>query len=401
MSGEKTCCAKNFVNINVIEIEHTHPVDPDAEFTNATISKLWVQDWLHVEGSVSIVGPTTMADATISKIALNDGSAAEPSLTFVSDDDTGVFLQGAGQLGFTAEGALNGAISSRGISAKQGGVATPSINFGIALDVDTGLYQASSDEIGFSCGGSNAATLSGGVGGGLKVVGEIEAGLPAGGVGLIKRVSATPANSWEDGNCGNASQLVFLPSDFTDYDIRTSTTAITGWGVSEGNARPHWFGGSMGAAAGSNGARIIATKLMPKGFQIPEATAISITVGQPATGSWTLAPDWAGNGINGSTTYAMFILWTQDISSQANTAVQVVGNPASASTPLGGTINIGTNGSGVWDPTPGTCTIDGPASPSATGNGTIMVIAEIVIPSLVQITNADALAGIIVPLERV
>ncbi|MBP02329.1 MAG: hypothetical protein CMM25_05935 [Rhodospirillaceae bacterium] len=112
MSKPKSCCFKKFVpsDTSTPSGTYSHFVADDA-----TVSQLWVTDFLDVAGSVSIHGPTTMADATVSRIFLNDGSEAEPSLTFVSDDDTGLFRPDDNKLGFTCGGTQSVLFTGSGI----------------------------------------------------------------------------------------------------------------------------------------------------------------------------------------------------------------------------------------------------------------------------------------------
>ena len=294
-------------------------------------------------------------------------------------------------------------------------------------DTDTGIYRPHDNHLAISTGGERMLTVS------KSDVAPHVRGITVGNdeedVAGIRRLSSTTANSWEDGNCGNSSQLVFLPNEFTDYDIREGKT-VTSWGVTEAFNRPNYFGGAAGeATVGSNGARIIATKLMPKGFRIPAMSArlpMSIIVCQGDTVAWggtpNPAPNWAGTGLTDSTTtYAMLIVWVQDINnttSAGGVATPIVGEVATGGgTVFGGTVNIGEDATTTecrWvTPTipaglAGKCSIPGPdaigstSSQSATGNGTLMVVVEILLPSNGDsITHTDALAGIIIPLERV
>lgn len=83
--------------------------------TTGTTRTLTVPD---ASGTIALLGTaqTFSADQTYSsKVRIADGTAADPSLVFTSDDDgsgTGLYRIGANNLGFTAAGTKSGAISS-------------------------------------------------------------------------------------------------------------------------------------------------------------------------------------------------------------------------------------------------------------------------------------------------
>lgn len=56
----------------------------------------------------------------VSTITLGNGSAAEPSLNFVGDNSTGVYLVGSGQLGFAAAGANAMTLTTSGLLVPSG-----------------------------------------------------------------------------------------------------------------------------------------------------------------------------------------------------------------------------------------------------------------------------------------
>ena len=88
--------------------------------------------------------------ATIDDTGINliDGTAVLPAYSFISDPDTGMYLIGAGTIGFATDGVLRARIGERGIKVIDGTAANPSYSF--FNDVDSGIYLVSDGIIGFS-----------------------------------------------------------------------------------------------------------------------------------------------------------------------------------------------------------------------------------------------------------
>lgn len=89
---------------------------------------------------------------------LATGSATVPSLSFLSDPDTGIYSYAANQFGISIAGALQFLITSLGVDlaagqfiAPIGTVGAPSYTF--AGDSNTGLYHPTADQLSFVCGG--------------------------------------------------------------------------------------------------------------------------------------------------------------------------------------------------------------------------------------------------------
>ena len=76
---------------------------------------------------------------------------------------------------------------------------------------DTGIYRIANDAIGISCGNSSIVGVHGSNSG--NFIKGVNVGQTSNICG-IRRLSATPANSWEDGWMGNSTNLVFTGSDF-------------------------------------------------------------------------------------------------------------------------------------------------------------------------------------------
>ena len=114
---------------------------------------------------------------------VNDGSSASPAMAFFNDIDTGMYLEAANQIGFSANGStalriaetsstfdtfvisnfsggyvdLNGT-NTGGVCASSGTAGNPS--FSNYLDSDTGMYFPAADELGFSTNGGERVNLS-------------------------------------------------------------------------------------------------------------------------------------------------------------------------------------------------------------------------------------------------
>lgn len=95
---------------------------------------------------------------------LADGTAANPSLKFISDTDTGLYRPSNNTLGITTGGTTRMNISDSVITAtipirvSSGAVTSPSYSF--SSDTNTGFYQATPDEIDVACGSTRSVNFS-------------------------------------------------------------------------------------------------------------------------------------------------------------------------------------------------------------------------------------------------
>jgi hypothetical protein len=227
-----------------------------------------------------------VTDTTL--VSVTAGTVAVPAINFGltgTDTDTGIYRVGANQMGFSAAGTLEAQVATTThLSVVGGTVTNPAINFGITgTDTNTGMYRVAADTIGFATGGVQKVGVYSGA-----IAPYIE-GLNVGtilNIAGIQRLSATAANSWEDGHMGNSSALIFVPSDFhnnalaartASYCVQDSTIARVVCGVTD-------------SASGVE--TIIATKLIPKGFIVPldvNAFVYSTVVGGTGLDGGTIA----------------------------------------------------------------------------------------------------------------
>ena len=99
------------------------------------------------------------------------------------------------------------------VSISGGTVDNPALNFGLVGDSMTGMYGVAANTIGFSTGNEQKLTI---VGSSTLPAGMID-GINVGtttNIAGIRRLSATPANSWEDGHLGNSEAIYFTATDF-------------------------------------------------------------------------------------------------------------------------------------------------------------------------------------------
>ena len=80
-----------------------------------------------------------------------DGSAAAPSISFTSDDDTGLFRGGSGRIDWSGNGTLGGYLHAGGVRTVDG--STSATAFGFINDINTGIYRAGTDNLGIVAGG--------------------------------------------------------------------------------------------------------------------------------------------------------------------------------------------------------------------------------------------------------
>lgn len=95
---------------------------------------------------------------------LEDGTAADPSLSFYKDTDTGIFRYGTDWLGITTGGVMRFNVSSTVATSLvklleiDGTAAAPSYTF--ASDLDTGIFRSAENVIGIAAGGVSRFTVS-------------------------------------------------------------------------------------------------------------------------------------------------------------------------------------------------------------------------------------------------
>jgi len=117
-----------------------------------------------IEGSLQKSGGTMTGD-----LLIPDGSAADPSLAFAGDEDTGFFRSATNQVNVAAAGAMVAWFASAGlghtqttgaayIAAGASSAAAPGHTF--YNDPNTGMYRVSADFLGFAAAGSRVLNAS-------------------------------------------------------------------------------------------------------------------------------------------------------------------------------------------------------------------------------------------------
>lgn len=103
-------------------------------------------------------------DGYISRVIADIGTAGAPSITFISDIDTGLYNSGTNEIGFVSNATLvgqwnasSGLLMSTVIRGQDGSAALPAYTF--VSDPDTGIYRLSSDQLNFATGGTERMKL--------------------------------------------------------------------------------------------------------------------------------------------------------------------------------------------------------------------------------------------------
>ncbi len=92
------------------------------------------------------------------------GTFSTPSISFVGDTSTGLYRIGAANLGVVIGGTTaldigsSGVVSGYRVVNVAGSAPTPSVTF--TGDLDTGLYSAGANQIGFACNGAAAGSIT-------------------------------------------------------------------------------------------------------------------------------------------------------------------------------------------------------------------------------------------------
>mgnify|MGYP002621681608 FL=1 len=166
------------------------------------------EDNIAITGTLSVSGIVTLDD----EIKGGSGSAADPTFTFASDGDTGLYPHAANQLGVTAGGTQVARFASNGIRVANGSAATPAYTF--INDSNTGFFIT----------GNNGVTRWSGNG--------TEGGyLYSGGIRTVDGAVGTPAYSFTgDTNTGmyrNTTDQLSLTANGTQCLIAAGGTVNT------------------------------------------------------------------------------------------------------------------------------------------------------------------------------
>lgn len=106
----------------------------------------------YISGDIHISG-----DIFLDEVLLGNGSAADPSLSFQSDPDLGLYRESADVLAVASNGAQVGRFTTTGYQAIPGTVTTPGISF--VGDGNTGIYREAADTIAFATNGTKMLNI--------------------------------------------------------------------------------------------------------------------------------------------------------------------------------------------------------------------------------------------------
>lgn len=137
-------------------------LDPSAAFTGDPDTGMYL-DAANTIGfsaggsKVAEVGPGGLTMATGTQFIGAVGAVGTPSFTFTGDTDSGLYSNGSDSIGVTLGGVLVNEFVPQGFRTIAGTVALPSYSF--TGDTDTGMYNSTGDEISFTAGGTNSLVL--------------------------------------------------------------------------------------------------------------------------------------------------------------------------------------------------------------------------------------------------
>jgi hypothetical protein len=308
-----------------------------------------------VDSSINFtVGTTQEMRIDASHVSISGGSEGNPALNFglIGNPDTGIYRERANAMGFSAAGNIKAGVSDKAnFSILHGSVRTPGINFGIATppDTNTGMYGIASDSIGFSTGGEHKVGIY--LASDISYTEGLNVGLPDPSFLLnigIRRLSAIPSNSWEDGHLGNSQFIYFTAMDFLPESMTTGR-----W--------RYQTNGIMGPASGvvtSNvvSLNLMASKLIPKGFKIKLDGAAQIYCDINSGGS-----PWGSISAVGGPPSMTIHIYSQKLPPVGGVFTTLLANPAPTISPSS------------FNPVPGS--VDIPiTTPSAVSDGTDLCV---------------------------
>jgi hypothetical protein len=155
-----------------LEMNGTAVFFPDGSTANPSVSFISDADsgfyWNAADKFSASVGGATLMEWSVGGVTMvsqnfffQNGSAAAPSITFNSDPNLGIYRDGADSLGISTAGAERVVISDGGLKisssdlfVRDGTAGGPSIRF--TDDTDTGLFRTGADVISITCGGVEA-----------------------------------------------------------------------------------------------------------------------------------------------------------------------------------------------------------------------------------------------------
>ena len=334
------------------------------EAVNVTVVTLIILGNLTINGNITVAGDLTVDG----QILASEGTFLLPSYSFTSDPDTGIYHLAANQIGFSTDGTIRAAINSAGLGqlgVTNGTALLPSYTF--LSDTNTGMHRPGADTVGISTGGQQNFTMT------------HTSGLTIGQPGFvfnpaiaIKRQSTLDSNSWEDGHMGNSSQLIFTATDFicANPTPGAAVGALTSGFVNICNNSLGWAempGGRFGTPSLCTATAadvVVATKLIPKGFQIKDTDRITI------------------HGLTPSLVATLLAVACRNVNNPAG----VLGNTAQIATYTLNSPALLTNITGLGGTTP-------------IGDGTSMII--IYLDPGVQLTTANGITGATITMSRV
>jgi hypothetical protein len=184
-----TSIANTNVNVGVFRVQDGTASDPSLTFVNDPDTGFYrvSSNVFRVTAGTSPVlefdGNTSVAVKTLTLMAIQDGTAGIPGISFVNDLNTGMYRVGADQLGFSAGGVVNAVIRANSVDFytagagggtlaaqvqavqsfwQDGSVSQPGISF--LNDPDTGFYRVGTNDIALTVGGVAAFEAFNGAG---------------------------------------------------------------------------------------------------------------------------------------------------------------------------------------------------------------------------------------------
>lgn len=244
-------------------------------------------------------------------IYAQSGSASIPSISFDGNVDTGIFLVGTNQLGFSTGGVHHWSITSAGnlapngaktISAAlvhsagvSGSAAAPIFSFGFGLDTDTGMYRAGADTLGFSTGGTERLRIG-------ATTGQVGINRSSGQVGMLDIVTnGSLANTVPAVVAGKAvTSGNSIGASFRNFTTTTGNAIIEIAGLNAGAARASQIGtdssGNLTLYAGSTTFGTLGTA----GLRLSSAAQVLAKQGGTTNLSGVMTTAWASSSAIGN-----------------------------------------------------------------------------------------------------
>ena len=270
---------------------------------------------------------------------------------------------------------------------------------------NSGVYRPENNIVAFSVNDTDMVAITNSSGSSLTPGLNVDSPDVVGAPGhAIKRLGGLTDDSpaWEDGFFGDSEKMIFTASDFSCVNqstVRPTTNSVPILSAIGNRAARHWPVLIVGAGGGgSSGVRLVATKVIPQGFKVPQEGTIDV---------YTCNSNILTPGLGGVITCTLEAYFGNiDLASTENPINLISISPISTVTLANWTAGVCSDyllsagiGGTVEAPQQPQGNVVGGSITEPQGRRTIMIVITVT-DSTVSLDFANGLAGVSVPIQR-